>query len=96
MDDVSFSRHMGALPPDVDAMFRCTLTRSSGDPEELAAGYGIGYFNLVWDRSSGLSRGIVGGPSTITERLAAMVPAIETGTTVTRVEQDAHGVRVDA
>ena len=62
MDDESFSERIGALPPDVDAMFRCTLTRSSGEPEELAAGYGVGYFHLVWDRSSGLSRGIVGGP----------------------------------
>lgn len=94
MDDVSFSDHMGRLPDDVDAMFRCTLTRSSGDPEELAAGYGIGYFHLVWDRSSGLSRGIVGGPSTIIERLAGTVPRIETGSVVTSVEQDAGGVRV--
>ena len=74
MDDESFSEHMGPLPPDVDAMFRCTLTRSCGEPEELAAGYGVGYFHLVWDRSAGLSRGIVGGPSTIIERLAAMLP----------------------
>jgi oxygen-dependent protoporphyrinogen oxidase len=94
MDDESFSAHMGPVPPDVDAMFRCTLTRSSGDPEELAAGYGVGYFNLVWDRSSGLTRGIVGGPATIPERLAAMVAPVETGSRVTRVEQDAGGVRV--
>ena len=74
MDDESFSERIGALPPDVDAMFRCTLTRSSGEPEELAAGYGVGYFHLVWDRSAGLSRGVIGGPSTIIERLAGMVP----------------------
>ena len=71
MDDESFSDRIGPLPPDVDAMFRCTLTRSSGEPEELAAGYGVGYFHLVWDRSSGLSRGIVGGPSTMIERWRA-------------------------
>ena len=94
MDGESFTSHMGPLPPDVDAMFRCTLTRSSGDPEELAAGYGIGYFNLVWDRSSGLSRGIVGGPATVIDRLAGMVPRIQTGSRVTRVEQDDDGVRV--
>jgi protoporphyrinogen oxidase len=35
MDDESFSDRIGPLPPDVDAMFRCTLTRSSGEPEEL-------------------------------------------------------------
>jgi len=94
MDDESFSARMGPLPDDVDAMFRCTLTRSSGDPEELAAGYGVGYFNLVWDRSSGLSRGIVGGPATVIERLAGMVPPVETGSRATRVEQDEDGVRV--
>ena len=94
MDDESFSEHIGPLPPDVDAMFRCTLTRSSGEPEELAAGYGIGYFHLVWDRSSGLSRGIIGGPSTIIERLAKMVPEVRTGARVKLVEQSGDGVRV--
>ena len=90
MDDESFSDRIGALPPDVDAMFRCTLTRSSGEPEELAAGYGVGYFHLVWDRSSGLSRGIIGGPSTMIERLASMVPEVRTGARVTLVEESAR------
>ena len=94
MDDESFSEHIGPLPPDVDAMFRCTLTRSSGEPEELAAGYGVGYFHLVWDRSAGLSRGVIGGPSTIIERLAGMVPEVRTGSRVTLVEQTGDGVRV--
>ncbi len=94
MDDESFAAHMGVLPPEVDAMFRCTLTRSSGDPEELAAGYGVGYFNLVWDRSSGLTRGVVGGPGSIADRLSAMLPPVETGSRVTQVEQDEGGVRV--
>ena len=94
MDDESFSEHIGPLPPDIDAMFRCTLTRSSGEPEELAAGYGVGYFHLVWDRSAGLSRGIIGGPSTIIERLAGMVPEVRTGARATLVEQSGDGVRV--
>ena len=71
MDDRSFTQFMGRLPPDVDALFRCTLTRSSGEPETLAAGYGIGYFHLVWNRGEGLSTNIVGGSSTLTERIAA-------------------------
>jgi protoporphyrinogen oxidase len=71
MDDRSFTQFMGLLPPDVDALFRCTLTRSSGEPEKLAAGYGIGYFHLVWNRGEGLSTNIVGGSSTLTERIAA-------------------------
>ena len=94
MDDESFSDRIGPLPDDVDAMFRCTLTRSSGEPEELAAGYGVGYFHLVWDRSAGLSRGVIGGPSTIIERLAGMVPEARTGARVTLVEQTGDGVRV--
>src|SRR5262249_31803763 len=48
-----------------------TLNRSSGEPEELAAGYGIGYFHLVWNRADGLSRTILGGPGRLVEALAA-------------------------
>jgi oxygen-dependent protoporphyrinogen oxidase len=70
LDDVSFSEFIGPLPADVDAIFRATLNRSSGEPEELSAGYGIGYFHLVWNRSAGLSRNILGGPSTLVEALA--------------------------
>ena len=94
MDDESFSDRIGPLPPDVDAMFRCTLNRSSGEPEELAAGYGVGYFHLVWDRSAGLSRGIVGGPVTVIERLVEMLPDVRTGARVISVELLAAGVRV--
>jgi oxygen-dependent protoporphyrinogen oxidase len=94
MDDQSFSEHMGPMPEEVDAMFRCTLTRSTGDPEELAAGYGVGYFHLVWNRTAGLSRAIMGGPQKIIDRLTAMVPHTETGARVTSVEQNADGVRV--
>jgi protoporphyrinogen/coproporphyrinogen III oxidase len=54
LDDRSFSEFIGPLPRDVDSIFRATLNRSSGEPEELAAGYGIGYFHLVWNRSGGL------------------------------------------
>jgi protoporphyrinogen/coproporphyrinogen III oxidase len=94
MDDESFTERIGKLPPDVDAMFRCTLTRSSGEPEELAAGYGVGYFHLVWDRSSGLSRGIIGGPSTIVDKLADVAKDVRTGARVTSVEDTGDGVLV--
>jgi oxygen-dependent protoporphyrinogen oxidase len=70
MDDRSFTQFMGPLPRDVDALFRCTLTRSSGEPEQLAAGYGVGYFHLVWNRGEGLSANVVGGSSMLTEALA--------------------------
>ena len=71
MDSSSFSDFIGPLPPDVAALLRATLTRSSGEPGELAAGYGIGYFHLVWSRGEGLSRTILGGPSRLTDALAA-------------------------
>src|SRR5437763_484902 len=70
LDDRSFSDFIGPLPDDVDSIFRATLNRSSGEPEELAAGYGIGYFHLVWNRSEGLSRNILGGSGRLIDALA--------------------------
>jgi len=96
LDDRSFSDFIGPLPPDVDSIFRATLTRSSGEPEELAAGYGIGYFHLVWNRRAGLSRNIWGGSSRLIEALAAGVGAarILTGAPVTDVVPEGEAVLV--
>lgn len=86
LSDRSFSDQFGPMPSDVDGIFRATLTRSSGEPEELAAGYGVGYFHLVWNRTSGLSRGIIGGPSALTAALAAALDGrIRIGTEVVAV-----------
>jgi len=71
LDDRSFTAFIGALPEDADLLFRSTLTRSSGEPEELSAGYGVGYFHLVWDREGGLSRNVLGGSAAATDALAA-------------------------
>src|SRR5262249_32500670 len=92
LDDRSFSDFIGPLPTDVDAIFRATLNRSSGEPEELAAGYGIGYFHLVWDRGSGLSRNILGGSARLIEALAR--GPILTGARVTAVRTDREAVEV--
>ncbi len=95
MDDRSFSEFIGRLPADVDAVYRATLTRSSGEPEQLAAGYGVGYFHLVWNRSAGLSRVIVGGSSRLIEGLAAPLgDRIRLGCEVESVAQDERGVEV--
>jgi oxygen-dependent protoporphyrinogen oxidase len=67
----SFRDFVGDLPEDAEALFRPTVTRSAADPEEISAGAGIGYFSLVWNIGQGLSRNIVGGPSTLTEGIAA-------------------------
>jgi len=86
LDDRSFTDFLGPLPPDVDAIFRATLNRSSGEPEELAAGYGVGYFHLVWNRSAGLSHNILGGPSRLVETLAAGLEArVHVGAEATQV-----------
>jgi protoporphyrinogen/coproporphyrinogen III oxidase len=67
----SFRDFVGDLPEDAEALFRPTVTRSAADPHEISAGAGIGYFSLVWNIGQGLSRGIVGGPSTLTQGIAA-------------------------
>src|SRR2546423_1769118 len=95
LDDRSFSEFVGPLPADVDAILRATLNRSSGEPEELAAGYGIGYFHLVWNRSAGLSRNILGGPSKLVEALASGLEGrIRLGAEATEVAADRDGVAV--
>ena len=72
-NDRSFADYVGDLPEDAEALFRPTVTRSAGDPHELSAGAGIGYFSLVWNVGQGLDRSIVGGPSVLTETIAASV-----------------------
>jgi len=96
MDDRSFAEFSGVLPEDVDVLFRSTLTRSSGEPEELAAGYGVGYFHLVWDRKGGLSRNILGGSGVVIDALAAELgDRVRLGARVTSVVRTADGVRVE-
>jgi len=91
----TFAEYTGRLPPDVDAIIRPTIQRSSGEPEELAAGYGVGYFHLVWDRSGGLARNILGGSSTLPEAIAAALgDRISTGCGVEEVAASEDGVRV--
>jgi protoporphyrinogen/coproporphyrinogen III oxidase len=70
-NDRSFRDLVGELPEDAAALFKTTVTRSAGDMEQISAGAGIGYFSLVLGFGQGLSRGILGGPSTLTETLAA-------------------------
>jgi oxygen-dependent protoporphyrinogen oxidase len=95
LDDRSFAQLVGPLPEDADLLFRSTLTRSSGEPEDLAAGYGVGYFHLVWNRDAGLSRNVLGGSGAVVEALASRLGGrIRTGAAVTSVEPAADRVRV--
>ena len=71
MNDRTFADFIGDLPEDVEALFKPTVTRSAGDLDEISAGAGVGYFSLVWNIGAGLSQSILGGPSTLTESIAA-------------------------
>ncbi|MFH8252545.1 protoporphyrinogen/coproporphyrinogen oxidase [Microbacterium sp. B2969] len=71
MNDQSFADFIGHLPEDAAALFQTTVTRSAGNMDQISAGAGIGYFSLVLGFGQGLSRGIVGGPSTLTESISA-------------------------
>ena len=96
MDNRSFAEFSGVLPEDVDLLFRSTLTRSSGEPEELTAGYGVGYFHLVWDRKGGLSRNVLGGSGVLIDSLAAALgDRVRLGATVTSVVLTSAGVLVE-
>ena len=69
-DDHTFADFLGPVTNEVDAIFRPTIQRSSGEPEQVAAGYGIGYFQLVWDREGGLTRNVLGGSARLPQTIA--------------------------
>lgn len=95
-DDTTFSDFLGAVPPDVDELFRATIRRSSGEPEEVSAGYGIGYFQLVWDRTKGLTRNIRGGSSKLPGAIVRELgERISTDSPTRRVARTADGVEVE-
>jgi oxygen-dependent protoporphyrinogen oxidase len=94
-DDATFSDFLGPVRPAVDAVLRATIRRSSGEPEEVSAGYGIGYFQLVWDRTRGLTRTMLGGSSRLPEAIAtALGDRVHTGMPVNAVEPARDGVVV--
>jgi protoporphyrinogen/coproporphyrinogen III oxidase len=85
-NDSSFQDFIGNLTEDAAALFKTTVTRSAGDMDEISAGAGIGYFSLVLGFGQGLNRGIVGGPSTLTETIAASLSdRVQLGATVQEV-----------
>ena len=97
MNDKSFRDFVGHLPEDADAFFKPTVSRSSGDPEQIAAGAGVCYFNLVWSKGDGegLTRYIVGGASNLTDTIAAALKdRCFTGAAVTEVVQKKDSVAV--
>jgi oxygen-dependent protoporphyrinogen oxidase len=95
LGDHSFADFLGRIPKSVDSIVRPTIERSSGEPEDVAAGYGVGYFHLVWNRGEGLSRNLIGGPSTFTEKLAAgLGDRVHTSSRVEEVRPAGDGIHV--
>ncbi len=95
MADRTFADFTGPLDPAVDAFFRPTVSRSSGDPEEVSAGAGVGYFLLVWDKSDGLARNIVGGAATLPQAIADKLgDKVRLGCEVLEVVQHSDHVEV--
>ncbi|MGD9527168.1 FAD-dependent oxidoreductase [Pseudonocardia sp.] len=91
----SFRDFVGDLPEDAGALFYPTVTRSAADPHEIAAGAGIGYFSLVWNIGQGLSRGIIGGPSTLTQAVAtALGDRVQLGAEVAEIVHTKRSVVV--
>lgn len=70
-NDRTFEDFVGKTSGDAMAMFGATVTRSAGRVNEVAAGTGIGYFKIVWDRSPSLGNSIWGGASVLPETIAA-------------------------
>ena len=93
--DRSFSDWTGKLPPDADAMFRATITRSTAESEQLTAGQGIHFFALVWTRGGGLSNNIMGGSQVLLDAVARELDGkIQLSTPVEEVVQHADHVVV--
>lgn len=94
-NDRSFADFVGSLPPDAAALFKVTVTRSAGEMDEISAGSGIGYFSLVLGLGQGLNRGVVGGPSTLTESVsAALGDRVRLGAEVAEIVHKADSVVV--
>lgn len=91
----TFQDSVGDLTEDAAALFKTTVTRSAGNMDQISAGAGIGYFSLVLGFGQGLNRGIVGGPSTLTESVAAALGSrIQLGARVHEVVHRDHSVLV--
>ncbi|MBP2076870.1 flavin monoamine oxidase family protein [Oceanobacillus polygoni] len=95
MGDRTFTDFTGKLPTDADSIFRPTVSRSTGSPETITAGSGIGYFHTVWNKSDGLGRNIDGGPSTLTDTIAkALKESIQLNAQVIEVLQKKESIVV--
>lgn len=91
----TFQEFIGKLPSDSAALFQTTVIRSAGNMDQISAGAGIGYFSLVLGFGQGLQRGILGGPSTLTSKIAGTVDSkLQLGAEVYEVIDNKDSVTV--
>ena len=69
-NDRTCADYIGELSEDAKSYYLPVVMRSAADPDQIAAGAGIGYFRLIWNIGQGFGRAIVGGASTLTEGIA--------------------------
>lgn len=94
-NDRTFAEYMGDIPKAAKDFYFPVVMRSTADPDQIAAGAGIGYFSLIWDIGQGLGNAIVGGASTMTEGIAQTVrERVDLGARVEEVVSHADHVVV--
>jgi oxygen-dependent protoporphyrinogen oxidase len=97
-DEITFAEFLGALHRDVESLLRAAINRVSAEPEELAAGAGVGQFAATFSGNNNLyHRNLPGGTGLLVERLASRIAgSIRTATRVTSVRNEADAVVVKA
>ena len=94
-NDRTFAEYLGDISEDAKDFYYPVVMRSTADPDQLSAGAGIGYFNLIWNIGQGLGNYIVGGASTLTEGIAQTIRKdVELGAAVNEVVQNRDHVVV--
>ncbi|WP_229729313.1 protoporphyrinogen/coproporphyrinogen oxidase [Agaricicola taiwanensis] len=69
-NDRTLQNYVGPLHPDIELMLRTITERTSADPEEMAAGYGLTSFAQVWSKHS-FGRNLFGGSARLPQAIAA-------------------------
>jgi oxygen-dependent protoporphyrinogen oxidase len=65
----TLEEYVGSLHPDVALMLRTITERTSADPSEMAAGYGLTSFAQVWSKHS-FGRNLFGGSARLPQAIA--------------------------
>ena len=98
LDDRTFAELIGAVHPEIDALFRTTAHRMTAEPEEVAAGCMAALFAHVWSSGDAvLGRNMRGGSAELPRALArALGPKVQRETQVEEVASEDGCTRVTA